>query len=143
MTERTKPATWFWIVAVLGFLWDAAGCYNYIAAVTISEEALSALPDAERGLYEDLPLWATSAFAIAVWAGVLGTLLLLLRKAIAYQVLIISFIAIIIQMIYNIFISEMLDVYGAGGLVLPIVVIVIAAFLIWFAKTSKNRGWIS
>jgi len=80
MTTTTKPATWFWIVSVLALLWNAMGDMAYIAQVTMSADALQALPEKERALYESLPTWATAAFAIAVWGSTLGCILLLLRK---------------------------------------------------------------
>ena len=94
-------------------------------------------------LYTNVPAWATAAFAIAVWFGALGCLLLILRKKIAKMVLLISLIGIIVQMIYNVFMSKSMEVYGPGGAIMPIMVMVIGIFLIWFSQKSITKGWIS
>ena len=41
---------------------------------------VDAMPEAYRAIVENRPAWATAAFAIAVFGGAFGCLLLLLRK---------------------------------------------------------------
>ena len=124
MTDRIKPPVWFWIVGSIALLWNLLGVQAYIMQVTMSSEAIAALPEAERALYEDLPTWATAAFATAVWGGAFASLVLLLRKSIAYHLFILSLIGIVIQMIYNVFISNSIEVYGPGGFVMPVMVFI-------------------
>ncbi len=140
---ENKPATSFWIISALALVWNAMGAMAYIAQVTMSPESLQALPEDQQALMTSVPVWVTSAFAIAVWGGVLGCLLLLLRKKLATPVLIVSFAGIVVQMIYNMFISNSIAVYGPGGMIMPIVVLVMGAYLIWFSRDVTRKGWIS
>ena len=94
-------------------------------------------------LIESTPVWAISAFAIAVNGGALGCLLLLLRQAWAFPVLIASLAGILVQMYHSIFIANSIEVYGPGGMIMPVMVIVIAIFLVWYAKGAKEKGWIN
>lgn len=141
--ETSRPPKWFWVVAGIAAVWNLMGAGAYVGMVTVSEEELSKVSEAERMLYETMPVWVTSAFAIAVWSGVLGSIVLLFRKAIAYQIFIVSLAAILIQMFYNLFMSKAIEVNGASAAILPIVVILIAVFLVWFSKSSREKGWIS
>ncbi len=143
MTTSTKPATWFWVVSAIALVWNLMGVMAYIAQVTMSPEALQALPENERTLMESVPMWVTSAFAIAVWGSTLGSILLLMRKKIATPVLIFSFVGILVQMYYNLFMSKSMEVYGPGGLAMPIMVLLFGAFLIWFSRKSTANGWIN
>jgi len=143
MTTTNKPASWFWVVSLIALIWNLLGAMAYIAQVTMSPEAFQALPENERALMESAPTWATSAFAIAVWGGVLGCILLLLRKKLATMVLIISFIGVLVQMYHSFFISNSIEVYGPGGMVMPVMVLGIGMFLIWFSRKSSANGWIS
>jgi len=143
MTSANKPPTWFWIVGGISLVWNLLGVMAYIAQVTMSPEALQALPENERTLLESVPTWATSAFAIAVWGSTLGCILLLLRKKLATSVLILAFAGILVQMYYNLFMSKSLEVYGPGGMAMPIMVFAIGVFLIWFSRKSTANGWIS
>lgn len=138
-----KPPLWFWLIVIVALLWNLMGVTSYISTVGISPDALAALPDAERILMETMPAWATSAFAIAVFAGVSGCILLLLRKTLAISVFLISFIAIVLQMTYWLAMTNSLDVYGPGGAAMPVMVIIFGAFLIWFAKFATVKGWLT
>jgi len=109
----------------------------------MTQEELLALPLEEQALYSDIPAWVTAAFAIAVFGGLLGCLLLLLRKKLATFVFIISLIGIIVQMIYNVFMSKAAEVYGPGNMMMPLMVIVIGTFLIWYSKRMQNQGVLS
>lgn len=143
MTEKTKPPVWFWIVSIVALIWNLMGAMAYVMQAMMTEEALNALPEAERALYENVPAWVTAAFAIAVWGGTLASVLLLMRKGLAYIVFIVSFIGIAVQMVYNLGMSKAAEVYGPGGMVMPIMVIVFGLLLIWFAKSGKTKGWLA
>jgi hypothetical protein len=141
MTETNKPATWFWVVSAIALVWNLMGVIAYLAQVMMSPEALLALPENERALRESTPAWSTGAFAIAVWGGTLGCILLLLRRKLATPILILSFVGIVVQMVHAIFMSKSIEVYGPGGLVMPIMVLVIGASLIWFSRKATANGW--
>jgi len=142
-TETNKPSTSFWVVSVVALIWNLLGVMAYMASVMMSPEALQALPENERALIESTPAWATSAFAVAVWGGTLGCILLLLRKKLATPILIASFAGIVVQMVHSLFIANSIEVYGPGGMIMPIMVLIIGAYLIWYSRMATGRGWLS
>ena len=143
MTSTTnKPATWFWIVSAIALVWNLMGVMAYITQVTMSPEALQALPEGERALYTNVPSWATGAFAIAVWGGVAGSILLLLRRKLTMALLVLSFAGIVVQLSHSLFISNSIVVYGPGGLIMPIMVFGIGAYLIIFSRKASTNGWL-
>ena len=109
----------------------------------MTAEDLAALPLEEQGLYDNVPAWVTAAFALAVFGGALGCILLLLRKKLATFVFVISLASILVQMTYNIFISKAMEVYGPGSVIMPIMVIIIGAFLVWYSKKMQGQGLLS
>ena len=141
-STSNKPPTWFWVVGVIALIWNLMGVFAYIAQVTMSPETRQALPENERALYESTPAWATGAFAIAVWSGALGCILLLLRRKWATAILMISLIGIVVQMYHAFFISNSIEVFGPGGMVMPVMIIVIAFFLVWFSRKATANGWL-
>ncbi|MGB5668206.1 MAG: hypothetical protein WBM53_15325 [Maribacter sp.] len=141
---KVKPPVWFWVVSVVALLWNLMGAMAYIGQAYMTDEVKAALPADQQALLENIPAWATAAFAIAVWGGVLGCIALLLRKKWARPVLVISLLGILVQMSYSFFMSNALEVYGtAQGMVMPLLIIVIGVVLVLFAKSSQNKGWIS
>ena len=141
--SSVKPPVWFWVVSVVALIWNLMGVMAYLGQAFMTEEALAALSEAERTMYETQPAWATAAFAIAVWGGLVGCIALLLRKKWAHPVLLVSLIGIIVQMTHAFFISSNFDVYGPGAMIMPIMVIIIGVALVFFARMAINRGWFS
>ncbi len=142
-TTVNKPTPLFWIISVLALVWNAMGVLNYLAQAYMTPEMIAALPDAERVFYENIPAWTTAAFAIAVFGGTLGALLLLLRKKLAQLVFILSLLGVLAQMSYFFIASDISKSYGPGGMVMPIMIVGCAVFLIYYAKKSIKMGWIS
>lgn len=136
-----RPPVWFWVVCSITLVWNLMGVMAYVSQVTMSPEALQAQPEAERALYEGVPSWATGAFALAVWGGALGCALLLLRRKLATPILIISLIGVLVQMYHSFFISNSIQVYGPGGMIMPIMVIIIAILLILLSRKATSNGW--
>ncbi len=144
MTAKSmeKPPVWFWIVSIVALLWNLMGVLAYLQQAFMTEEALAALSEPERLLLETRPAWATAAFALAVWGGLLGCVALLLRKKWARPVLVISLIGILVQMIHSFFISNNLEVYGPGEISMPILILLIGLGLVIFARISARKLWI-
>lgn len=140
--SSNKPPVWFWIVSVVALLWNGVGVVSYFSIVGMSAEAIAELPAAEQALYVNTPVWATAAFAIAVWGGLLGSALLVLRKAWAVPVLIVSLVGIVVQFGHWLFMTDAAKVYGAETYFMPALVTTIAVILVWFANLSKSKGWL-
>ncbi len=145
MPEKVQDAIprSFWVISWVALVWNLLGMAAFVAQLTMSEDALMKLPEAERMLYENVPGWATGAFAVAVFGGVLGSLLLLLRKAWAVPVFIASLAGLLVQLYHAFFIARSIEVYGPGGLIMPGLVLIIAAFLVWYSRSASARAWIS
>jgi len=142
-STTNKPTTAFWVIGVIALVWNVMGVMAYLAQAYMTEDVLATLPEAEQALYQNIPAWATAAFAIAVFGGSLGCLLLLMKKKLAKTVFSISLLGILVQMYYNLFQSNAMEVYGPGGMVMPILVLVIGAFLIWYSQDLTKRGILS
>lgn len=141
--SKNKVSNSFWIIGIIALVWNLMGVYAYIEQAYMTGEDLAALPPDQQALYDNVPAWVTAAFALAVFGGALGCILLLLRKKLATFVFIISFISILAQMTYNLLMSKAIEVYGPGGLIMPIMVILIGAFLIWYSKKMEAQGVLS
>lgn len=143
MDNKAKQNTSrFYIVSTLALIWNILGVIAYLGQVYMPQEVKQALPPAEQAYYANVPSWVTGAFAIAVFVGVFGCVALLLKKKIAISLLYISLIAVLVQFVYNTIIQTDMEV-TAAKLVWPVLIIAIAIFLVWFAKSSKTKGYLS
>lgn len=143
MTTTTKPKAAYWVIAIIAFIWNIMGVMAYLQQAYMTDEAKQLLPEAERALYDNVPVWATTAFALAVFGGLLGSLALLLRKKIANLLFTVSLLGIIVQMSYNFLMSNSIDVYGPGGMIMPIMILVVGIFLFMYSKNAITKGWLN
>ena len=137
----TKPPIWFWIISALALIWYVLGVYYYLQQAYNTTFYRSMYTPEQLMVVDEMPAWATAAFAIAVFAiavfaGALGCILLLLRKKLAYFVLLLSLISVLIQMGYITFSMDM------ANIMTPFIVIA-AVLLVLFSKHSKKKNWIN
>ena len=140
---KSKAPKWFMIVAAVLLVWNLLGVMAYIMQVMMTAETLAALPQEQRELYENTPAWATAAFAVAVNFGALGCVLLLLKRSLAGLFLQLSLAGVLVQMFHSFFMSKSFEVFGPGGLVMPVMVLVIAIYLVLLAAKAKTNRWTS
>ena len=146
MTEQANvvnPTRSFWIIAIVSLLWNIIGVMNYVYSITISPEALAAMPEAERALYADIPIFVNICYAIAVFAGVIASCLLLMRKLLAVSFFLISLVAIVLQFGFGLFLTPMLAVQGVAALILPIIVIAAALYFLWYSRQCAAKAYLS
>ena len=134
---------WFKIAAILALVWNLLGVAAFIDHMMMTSEKIAQLPVAEQALYAAVPLWATFAFGVAVFTGVLGSVALLMKKIICYKLFVFSFIGVVVQMFHSFFISNSYEVYGPGGTIMPIMLIAITLLLVRFAAKGNSNNWFS
>jgi len=120
----------FWAIGAVALLWNLGGVGSFIGEMT------------GGGLREMAP-WGAAAFGIAVLCGALGCVLLLVRKGLAVPVFILSLAGVVVQMFYNLVIAKSTVVYGPFEVAMTVMIPVVAVFLIWYAGSAKQNGWIS
>ena len=142
-TSKESPPKKFWIISIVALIWNLFGVLAYLGDVTLSAEALTALPSAEQALYANTPTWATSAYAIAVFGGLLGCIGLPVRKKWAAPLFAISLVGLVVQIIHGLFLTNAMEVYGRAALIMPVVILVVGGFLVWFSRDSIAKGWLA
>ena len=141
--ETVGSVHWsFWVIGAFALVWNVLGSMNYLWQM--NPDMVATLPETHRAIIEGRPAWATGGFAIGVFGGALGGLLLLLRKSIAIYLFIASLLGVIVTMIHTIRIaSSTIDFSAFEILVMILLPLIVAAFLIWYWKRAKSKGWIS
>jgi len=143
MSYQRKPTNLFWLISTLALIWNLIGIFNYLTQAFMTDEILASLPLDQQLMYQEVPAWVTAAFALAVFSGTIGAVLMLLKKKIATTFFILSFIGIISQMTYGLLLDENTDSYGPMGLLMPLMIISIGGYLIWYSKKAAEYTWLS
>jgi len=141
--ENTGGVHWsFWAIGAVALIWNFLGGMNFF--LQMNADAVAAMPETHRAIIEGRPAWATGAFAVAVFGGTLGCLLLLLRKSAAYYLFVASLLGVIVTMMHTLAIASSTIAYSPFEIFMMILMpLVVAAFLIWYSKWAGRRGWIS
>jgi hypothetical protein len=140
--ESNKPPVWFWVVSVIALLWNLMGVFSYLNQAYNQVEMLEVMSQEQRTVFEAIPAWATGAFAIAVFAGFIACIALLLRKKWARPLFIVSLIAAVSQFTHWLFINNAVEAFGLGAYGMPVAVVAIGLFLIFFSKKGISKGWL-
>jgi hypothetical protein len=138
-----KPTTNFWIIGGAALVWNLIGIVFYVGQVSISPEALAKMAEVQQEFFIATPSWATAAFAIAVNAGALGSLFLLLRKTWAVPLFMLSLAAIVVQDVDAFVMRDAFSIVGVNGIIIPAMVFVIGIALLIYSRATKSRGWLN
>ncbi|MDC9503214.1 MULTISPECIES: hypothetical protein [unclassified Pseudoalteromonas] len=142
MTTSATP-NWFKPALWAALIWNLLGVFAFIMHLMMTPEMISKLPLDQQAAYSDVPLWSTIAFAVAVFGGTLGCILLLAKNAFATPTFALSLVAIFIQQFYNFIVINSIKMLGISAVFMPILVIVIAFLLLYLSIKSKQQGWLN
>lgn len=130
-----------WIVAILATLWNAFGCYDYLMTVTRNQDYLANFPAGVLAYYDSLPTWLTAFWAVGVWGGLLGSVLLLMRSRRSVLAFTLSLIGAVVGIGYQLVIQPMPSNLTQGVMgMMPYIAIAVAAFLLWYSWDEDKRG---
>ncbi len=137
--NRRPVATWFIVAAVGSLLFMGLGCVSYLMHVLADP---AGLPLDQRAAYEAEPAWVTAAYAVAVWVGLAGSILLVMRRRAAEWLLLISLLAVLVWLAGLLLVAPLRDSMSANDLIVALVVTALTWTVFWFARHSRQRGWL-
>lgn len=130
-----------WLVAGAALIWNLFGFMVYLMTVKATPEQMAQQYNAAEIAFMDaVPVWATSANAIAVTTGVIACVLLLLRKSLALPLFVASLVALLVQDLYSFVLEDVVAVFGMVPAYIQGTVLVIAIALVWYTHGAKKRG---
>lgn len=136
--STTKTPWHVWLVGVLALLWNGFGAFDFTASFLRIESYLANYPQAMVDWLYSMLGWMWAVWAVGVWGGVIGAVLLLLRNTLAVWAFALSFAGAAISQIVSILDPPPADI-GAPEL-LPWIIVAIAAALLAYAFWLKRRG---
>jgi hypothetical protein len=141
---QIKTPLWFWIVAALGLAWNVFGVVQFLGSLNATQESLQAqgLTAEQAAVMLGYPAWMTIAFAIGVFGGIIGCVLLFLKQQSAVVVFLVSLVGYIVLYIGDVT-EGVFAALGAPQVIVLSVVVLIAALLLWFSRNAQQRGLLS
>jgi uncharacterized membrane protein YeaQ/YmgE (transglycosylase-associated protein family) len=148
MTDTTSMTTrtpWhLWVVGVVSLLWNAFGGYDFIMSTTQGETywRASGMSQAMVDYYNAMPVWMYVPWVLGVWGAVAGSVLLLMRSRFALHAFALSLLGAVVSLLYGTVIDKAPAPPPEMAMMtwMPYVIVVIAAFLAWYAWTMGKKG---
>jgi len=137
--ERQPIARWYLIGAIASLLFMALGCAIYVMHVTADP---AALPLDQRAAYAAEPAWVTALNAVAVWVGLIGAVLLVLKRRLAETLLLVSFIATLLWLAGLLLVPALRNALSTNDVAVAVIVTLIIGTIWSFGRHSRQRGWL-
>ena len=134
-----KPPTSYNIFAGVFLVWNLIGLMFYYQQMTLTPEMMASMGAEIAAFMDATPVWANAGYAIAVNAGVLASIALLLRKSWAFPLFALSFVGVLVQDFDAFVLRDVVAVWGSSAYYVPSAVIVIGLIELWYSRSVANR----
>jgi hypothetical protein len=135
----TRTPIHLWIVGVLSLLWNSVGAFDYTATQYRFESYMSQFTSEQLEYFYGFPVWMDAAWAIAIWASLLGSIILLFRKALAVWLFGVAILGLAVSTVYNFVLSNGMEIMGSVAVIFTAVIWVIALFLYFYSSAMHKR----
>ncbi len=139
---HTHRTPWhLWIVGGLALLWNAMGAFDYSMTQSRNAAYMASFTPEQLAFFYGMPRLVVSAWAVGVFGGLAGTLLLLLRRRLAVWLLLASVLGVVTTTFHNYVLADGLAVAGDPfSLIFTAVIFIVALGLFLYASTMRTRG---
>ena len=143
MDEPVTPqpvARWYMIAAIVSLLLMILPLVGALIHLTTDP---ATLPLDQRAQFEAEPLWMVAAFGLTGLAGAVGGLMLVLRRKAAEPLLLIALIGIACWFAGLFVNARLRDLLSVDEIAVALAVVAIVWTIYWFARRSRQRGWLN
>jgi len=131
----TKAPWYYWLVAVVGLLWNGLGTFLWAGTTFSPDSFLQGTPEVQRQYVASLPMWSSMTWGLGVLGGLIGSILLLFRKRTAITAFGASLAGAVINQLVYVTNPPPAGFFNAG---LTAFIIGFAILLVWFSMAMKR-----
>jgi hypothetical protein len=147
MSEATESGVrrtpWqFWLICTIAVIWNGFGGYDYIMSQTAGDGYLRTMgmTEPQIAFYHAMPTWMVADWAVGVWGGVLGAILLAMRSKWALHAFVTSLAAMLMSLVYNYLLTDGHTIMGQMGSIFCAVITTACVFFVWYALKATKQG---
>jgi len=143
MRDTTVKTPWhLWLVGVIALLFNAIGAFDFVMAMAQGADymASTGMTPAQIAHYQNMPAWMTVDWAIGVWGAFLASILLLLRRKLAFILFVVSLAAFMVSLLYMYVLTDGGAVMGGMMAVVNAVIAILLVVFTWYSHAMGKRG---
>jgi hypothetical protein len=130
---------WFTAAAIGVLIWELLGL-SLFGLQMLTDPA--SLPVDQRAFRDVTPIWMDAAWGVAVLSGIAGAVLLLMRRVQSERLLLLSFVAVVVQFSGLLIVAELRNLVASDDLFLPFVVILVCYGVWMLSRRARKSGWL-
>jgi hypothetical protein len=137
MTDAPMKAPWhLWLIGVIAALFNSIGVFDFVMSLAqgAKYQASAGMTPDQIAHYQQMPNWMMVVWAVGVFGAFLASILLLLRRKLAWPVFVLSLAAFLVSLIYTYILTNGGAVMGQQ---MAITSAVIALLLVLFSGYSR------
>ena len=138
-TMTTRTPWHLWVVGAVALLWNGYGGYDYVMTQTNNAAYLAQFTAEQRAYFDSYPMWMEADWAIGVWGGVLGAVLLLLRSKWAFHAFLASLIAFAVSVVYG-QMSEGAALMSTTGVIFSAAIFLLGLAFVMYSRMMTRKG---
>lgn len=140
-TAEARVPLHLWIVGILALFFNGFGSVDYTMTNLKNPAWLANMSADQLAFMASLPGWLTAFWAIGVWGGLVGAILLLLRNRYAVWAFGLSCIGAVVGLGYQMTIANMPASMKQGAMAfMPWLIIIITIFLLSYSWSIEKKG---
>ncbi|MES2288944.1 MAG: hypothetical protein V4530_04340 [Pseudomonadota bacterium] len=143
MTDASAKAPWhLWAVGIVAVLFNAIGVFDFTMAMAQGAKYLESagMTPPQIAHYLGMPGWATVIWAIGVFAAFIASILLLMRRRLAYPVFVLSLAAFAVHLFYEYVLTNGGALMGQQMAIVSAVITALLVFFAWYSRMMTARG---
>lgn len=131
-----------WVIGIVAVLFNAIGVFDFVMSMARGAEYLTSvgMTPEQVAHYQQMPPWMIVVWAVGVWGAFLASILLLMRRRVAFALFVISFAAFLVSLLYTYVLTDGGAVMGQDLAIASTVITILLIFFSWYSRAMSTRG---
>ena len=140
--DSTKTPRHLWLVGVIAVLFNFIGVFDFVMSMSkgATYMASAGMTPAQIAHYREMPSWMTVDWAVGVFGAFLASILILLKKKLAFPVFVLSLAAFLVSLLYTYVLTKSGDIMGSQMAMTSAVITALLVFFTWYSRFMTARG---
>jgi hypothetical protein len=143
MTDAPMKTPWhLWLIGVIAVLFNSIGVFDFVMSMAqgAKYQASAGMTPDQIAHYQQMPSWMTVVWAVGVLGAFLASMLLLLRRKLAWPVFVLSLAAFLVSVIYTYVLTNGGAVMGQQMAITSAVIAGLLVLFSWYSRFMAVRG---